>query len=910
MSKARGFAEVLVILSEILVGDVLARLRADASQFNQVMQQTVQRLGQLNQVTGQVRAQQAQGVQATQQLTQSLQAQTRAVEQSSTAWRGMLQVAGGIGLATGLGAVISQMKDLAVQTVQTGTRLESLRASLSALGGGPGVGAQQFQMLADTAQRLGVAIEPLARGWRTLTAAATQAGLPLADQQRLLSALATEARRTGASNEELGRAIQAVGQMASKGRISMEELRQQLGEALVTSMAAAARGMGQTTEALIKLVETGTLSFGSFARGLTRGFEQLQSGAGALADTSQQAFTRLGNAWTLLQNTIMKSGLNTYLVQVAKNLQEAVEWTTKLAAGRQGAAGPSVQDLGASAGQSRELDRLNNIIRVLESQVQATNQTPLMRQTREEQLGRAREQREELLAALRLTTDQAAAQDKVALAANKTTTALEQQADFVKDLTKAFTDAQKAATQFREQAALAPERFGRLGGTLEDAEKFRRGLGEAQAKSVEQIAGLMQGRAPGTVVPPEFMAQFATMRQQYGGLEAATKAADEAEKARQKTVREAEQAQAKAAREAIQDQEEYQRAIDKTRMDIARQQDASLETLRRLTEQYGLSKEATDLDTASKAAAMLVGTQHQAQAEAYLATIEAVAKVEAQLPQLRREAAASAVAGAAAIKQVQDTERFEGDLSSRLEQLRAPRDERESIRLRRQAERQGIDVTPELDAQLKLIDAQAQWNTLMDHAGRLGDQMASTMTNGLMNIVQGTLAVGAGFKAMAKEILDSLAQIALNETFRMLFRLGLGVLGGLAGGAVGGGFSNAGASAGGGAGGFEILMAQGGAVVNKPTLALLGEGSTNPEVVLNRPQLNSLVQSAMRAGPSAGGQAAGNVVIINVPNAAAGEREAAQQRAMGHQVIINTVMNELSQGSGSRLGQVIKTIQR
>ena len=69
-------------------------------------------------------------------------------------------------------------------------------------------------------------------------------------------------------SEELGRGILALAQMASKGKVSMEELRQQLGESMVRAMAEVARGMGVTTEALIKMVENGYRRFCAVCQGL------------------------------------------------------------------------------------------------------------------------------------------------------------------------------------------------------------------------------------------------------------------------------------------------------------------------------------------------------------------------------------------------------------------------------------------------------------------------------------------------------------------------------------------------------------------------------------------------------------------------------------------------------------------
>jgi hypothetical protein len=96
--------------------------------------------------------------------------------------------------------------------------------------------------------------------------------------------------------------------------------------------------------------------------------------------------------------------------------------------------------------------------------------------------------------------------------------------------------------------------------------------------------------------------------------------------------------------------------------------------------------------------------------------------------------------------------------------------------------------------------------------------------------------------------------------------------------------------------------------VNKPTHALIGENpSTNPEYVLNTHQMRNLMTSAMQAAPSAGGQAAGgDVAVILVDNRGQAERAAAQQRGLGRKVIIQEVVNDLSQGSGSTIGRAMR----
>lgn len=91
----------------------------------------------------------------------------------------------------------------------------------------------------------------------------------------------------GGSDDQLNRASVAIQQMAGKGVISMEELRQQLGEAVPNAMSMMAAGMGITMGELVKRVSTGTvearsalgkmfamfeLNFGGSARNMMESF--------------------------------------------------------------------------------------------------------------------------------------------------------------------------------------------------------------------------------------------------------------------------------------------------------------------------------------------------------------------------------------------------------------------------------------------------------------------------------------------------------------------------------------------------------------------------------------------------------------------------------------------------------------
>jgi tape measure domain-containing protein len=1078
-------------VSEILAGDVVARLRADVSQFNQAIADVLQRLNQLSQATTQFRAtqtqsqsaitnlsaamlalqqaitrltqaqtqsttQQTQGqqssrqlaaaylalaqsiaqqtqaysqmtqavTQATQAITQStsslrtqqtvLQQTTQATGAASSGLKAMLTIAGGIGVATGIGAIAGQLKDLAVQTVQVGTRMESLRASLSALGGGAAVGAAQFQTLLSMAQQLGVAFEPLARGFVKLTAAATQAGLPLADQLRLLEAVTKEARRTGASNEDLGRAITALSQTASKGKVSMEELRQQFGEALPTGLAATAKGMGITTEALNKLVESGTLDFVPFVKAVTRGFEDMQATGGKFVDGTQQAFNRLKNAWIELQDTIMKGGLNTYLIAVIANIREAVEWTNKKLQPTPSVQGPTPEGLeGVTADQTKEITRLQRLIALYESQLTSST-SPTMRAQREAQIAAAKEQlqqiRDAILENTNATAGQEKAQAKVTQETNATKHAQEQQEENLKSLRQALDKIRKEDDAYRAKAADAPNVYGDPKGTAAQQETFAKKRQQELEASVKAATELRRSFPATTVVPPDMVKELRDRDSEYKKYgdtidaiqkkeqdlakaerekEAAAKRAAAAREAeakaavtqaiqldatrerlegltRRPTENKAEEAasrvraqyagavaeaekmivalerskalqaqrpealeQFKALRDALREAGEAQAKLASE--EVLTQQMAPLAELavkygavtaeiisqrahvQELASTYNLAaQQVRDLAKAEELATQFKGTPLEDAAEQKRVAVETGVIYQAEI-ELLKERFTALKQNADAMRTAEDAQAaFTQRIKDNLEQLQTPREERAEARLRAQARRQHVALTPENEALLQQITAQERWNDIMGVTEQIGDRAAQSITDGLLSIIDGTKSVSEAFKLMAKNILDSIAQIVMHETFKRLIGLGIGLLGSAFAPTIA---PEGGASAGGG--GFELLFggtassgmrAQGGAIVNRPTTILAGENpSMNPEYVVNSPQMKALMGAAMRAAPSAGGQAAGgDVAVILVDNRGQAEREAAAQRGMGRQVIIQEVVRDLSQGSGSTIGRMIR----
>lgn len=205
----------------------------------------------------------------------------------------------------------------------------------------------------------------------------------------------------------------------------------------------------------------------------------------------------------------------------------------------------------------------------------------------------------------------------------------------------------------------------------------------------------------------------------------------------------------------------------------------------------------------------------------------------------------------------------------------------------------------------------------------------------LQNVSHETNRVAAAFREMARSILQSMAQIATNEAFKMLMGIGSQALRSWLGattptqageGAHAAAFGTqsfpAGAfggdeDGGGGAGstaigavsavaGIASLFFQHGGYVNKPTMAILGEAGG--EYVVPEYKMANIIGASMRAG--AANSDGGGVSIHNHPNKESAERGAAQDRAAGRQAIVNEVLSDLNRGESSQIQQVLRRTAR
>ena len=214
--------------------------------------------------------------------------------------------------ALGIGAALRETVRAALDMERATT---SLRAST-----GDASGSLAF--LRAESQRLGLVFRDQINTYSQLAAASRGTKLEGQGVRDVFTAVAEAATVFRLSGEQVKGTMNALQQMISKGKISAEELRQQLGERLPGAVGIMARALGVSTAELNKMLESGQLISEDV---LPRFAEQLRKEmAGEVESASQSAganLNRLQNVFFELTAAVGE-GLVTALGEAAKGLGE------------------------------------------------------------------------------------------------------------------------------------------------------------------------------------------------------------------------------------------------------------------------------------------------------------------------------------------------------------------------------------------------------------------------------------------------------------------------------------------------------------------------------------------------------------------------------------------------------------
>jgi len=161
-----------------------------------------------------------------------------------------------------------------------------------------------LQFIDKTSRDLAIPQEILTRQFTQLTASVKGAGGNVKDAEKAFIGVASGIRGTGGSLEQLDSALTATSQVFSKGKVSAEELRQQIGERLPGAFSLFAESMGKTPQELDKALENGEVSLQDFQKFAEKLFAEYGENAKIIADGPDAAGDRLRTSLSRLNESI------------------------------------------------------------------------------------------------------------------------------------------------------------------------------------------------------------------------------------------------------------------------------------------------------------------------------------------------------------------------------------------------------------------------------------------------------------------------------------------------------------------------------------------------------------------------------------------------------------------------------
>lgn len=202
-------------------------------------------------------------------------------------------------------AIAGMFMGLAGALTPVALEFEKFNRILSFTEGSAAKGAAQIERIRDQSRALGTDVTQALGGYTQLAAAANETSLEGAATEQLQTALETASAAYALDADSQKRLYLASSQVISKGSVSSEEIRQQIGEVLPGAYQIAARSMGMTGAQFGKQLELGNVQSASFIPKFSQQLQaELSVAAASGADSTQASINRMNSAITELQATV------------------------------------------------------------------------------------------------------------------------------------------------------------------------------------------------------------------------------------------------------------------------------------------------------------------------------------------------------------------------------------------------------------------------------------------------------------------------------------------------------------------------------------------------------------------------------------------------------------------------------
>ena len=189
--------------------------------------------------------------------TKATEKNTKAKGKSTKGGLKMLRMLGAMAGALGFVGVIKAIGNTIQSLIKLTIRFESLGFALEKISGNALENIRAMQFLMELNDNFGAKLSETTERWLKFRAAARQSGLTLIETKKVFQSVTKASALLGLRTDELRGIYLALEQMLSKGKVTTEELRRQLGERLPGAMGIMADAMGVTLPQLDKMMKKG-----------------------------------------------------------------------------------------------------------------------------------------------------------------------------------------------------------------------------------------------------------------------------------------------------------------------------------------------------------------------------------------------------------------------------------------------------------------------------------------------------------------------------------------------------------------------------------------------------------------------------------------------------------------------------
>jgi tape measure domain-containing protein len=269
-------------------------ITANASQMLATMQKIQQSVNQLNQTMSNVGSSSTKGL-------NNINTSVNNLNKSFKSFNSTLSTFGHLLITA---AATNIVKDL----VNNITQFDRWNRSLEATSEGLQSVSYATGFLRKESERLGLVFLDQMKGYTQLSATAKMAGMSLEEINNIYLSVAEASSVFQLSQEDSYQSLRALMQMVSKGTISAEELRGQLGERIPGALSIMAKSLGVSTQKLLDMMDQGQLLardvLPKFAKTLR---EEVSNGLDLSTQSIQANINRMTTAWQDFKKEILNS---------------------------------------------------------------------------------------------------------------------------------------------------------------------------------------------------------------------------------------------------------------------------------------------------------------------------------------------------------------------------------------------------------------------------------------------------------------------------------------------------------------------------------------------------------------------------------------------------------------------------